>query len=72
MRARILTGTKEQIAEQLAALTGQIREAIVFVDEPSAAINPDLDIFAEMESFSVRRAEADDSRSSIYEPGEGE
>jgi hypothetical protein len=58
-------------------LAGEIREAIVFVDEPpasaagSSAAEPQ-DIFAEMRPFMVDAPQVDDSRAAIYSPLEGE
>jgi hypothetical protein len=34
MTARVLTGSKQQIAQQVVGLEGEVREAIVFVEEP--------------------------------------
>ena len=67
MTARILTGSKDQIAEQVAEIEGDIREAIVFVDEFSQAGRAVEDVFVEMEPFMVRQARADDSRDAIYQ-----
>ena len=36
MKARVLTGSKQEIADKVAEIDGDIREAIVFIDEPSA------------------------------------
>jgi hypothetical protein len=71
MTAHVLTGSKQQIAAQLARLEGQVREAIVFVDDV-AGQSPAEDMFAEMEAFTVRQAEVDDSRASVYRRLEGE
>jgi len=69
MAARILKGTKQEIAESLARISGEVREAIVFVDEPAAppecAIEPQ-DIFAEMRPYMVEARDIDDSREAIY------
>lgn len=35
MKAHVLTGSKQEIAEKVTEIEGDIREAIVFVDEPS-------------------------------------
>jgi len=50
MKAQVLRGTKEQIAETVARISGEVREAVVFVEEPSDATPRALgqDIFAEM------------------------
>ena len=37
MTARVLTGSKQQIAQQVASLDCNVREAIVFVEEPISA-----------------------------------
>jgi hypothetical protein len=76
MTARVLTGTKHEIAQKVASLEGEVREAIVFIEEPSAA--PPLaattaeDLFAEMEPYVVRVGNADHSRVAVYSrlPGE--
>ncbi len=56
MQAHVLRGPKQQIAENLARMPGEIREAIVFVEEPAPAEAwmPDgEDIFAEMRPYMV-------------------
>ena len=35
MKVQVLRGSKQQIAETVAAIPGEIREAVVFVEEPS-------------------------------------
>jgi hypothetical protein len=35
MTARVLTGSKQEIAQKVANLQGEVREAIVFVEEPA-------------------------------------
>ena len=72
MKARVLTGSKQEIAEKVAEIDGDIREAIVFIDEPSAEKGFAENIFAEMEPFTVRQGGADDSRAAIYRRMEGE
>ena len=37
MKAHLLTGSKEQIAEKVAQIDGEVHEAIVFVEEPAAS-----------------------------------
>ena len=74
MKARVLIGSKSEIAETVAHIDGEIREAIVFVEELADSI-PALseeDIFAEMELFTVKAGGADDSRESLYTRMEGE
>jgi hypothetical protein len=77
MSARILKGTKQEIASSLAQISGEVREAIVFVDD-SGAVGPagppaDAgDFFAEMRPYLVDVRDADDSREAIYTRAEGE
>jgi hypothetical protein len=70
MSARVLRGTKKEIAESVARIPGEVREAIVFVDEPgptnAAGAGPDADLFAEMLPFMVQAPDVDDSRDAIY------
>jgi hypothetical protein len=61
----------------LARISGEVREAIVFVEEPasssSGATPSDVeDIFAEMRPFMVEVATVDDSRAAIYACQAGE
>lgn len=76
MTARVLTGSKQEIAEKLAAMVGNVHEAIVFidelVDERAAPTEGGENIFAEMEPYTVQQASADDSREGIYQRQEGE
>lgn len=83
MKARVLTGSKREIAETVARIDGDVREAIVCINEPPEPSRPIAtngvgtghsgpDIFAEMEPFCVRRGNADDSRDAIYRRVEGE
>ena len=72
MTAHILTGSKQEIAEKVIQIPGNVREAIVFTDEPLLQPNPGEDIFAEMEAFVVAQPHADDSREAIYQRLEGE
>lgn len=65
MKPRVLTGSKHEIAEQVAEIEGDIREAIVFIDEPAPAESAG-DVFAEMGPATVQQPEADDSRQAIY------
>jgi hypothetical protein len=68
MKAQVLTGSKSEIAETVARIEGEVREAIVFVEEPSDSVSHSSadDIFAEMEPFMVRAGGADYSRQSNY------
>lgn len=77
MTAHVLKGTKQQIAQDLAQISGEVREAIVFVEEPapiaSGTRTHDIeDIFAEMRPFMVDVQNVDDSREAIYTPMDGE
>ena len=61
MTAHVLTGSKQEIAQKVAAMEGEVREAIVFIEEPSdlrsaggnGAQNVE-DMFAEMEQYMVQ------------------
>jgi len=70
MSARVLRGTKQQIVDHLARISGEVREAIVFVDEPPVVHNAPSDDrddpFAEMAPFMVDVADIDDLREAIY------
>jgi hypothetical protein len=83
MTVRVITGSKQQIAEQVARLPGEVREAIVFIDEaPAASSAPAAgpaagsveDLFAEMEPYMVDLSDVvvHDSRDAIYERQDGE
>jgi hypothetical protein len=74
MKAQILRGSKQEIAETVVRINGEVREAIVFVEDPSdsATPAPAEDIFAEMEPFTVMTGGADDSREALYSRMEGE
>jgi len=75
MQAHVLRGTKQQIAENLARMSGEVREAIVFVEEPAPAEArmPDReDIFAEMRPHMVDVESLDDTREAVYTRGQGE
>jgi hypothetical protein len=71
MKTRVLRGSKQEIAEKVVRIDGEVREAIVFIDEPPDA-NTNEDVFAEMEPFTVRQPDADDSRGAIYRRMDGE
>ncbi len=79
MTARVITGSKQEIAQKVASLEGEVREAIVFVEEsvnsrPAAgegAQNAE-DLFAEMAPYMVHVGDVDDSREAIYTRQEGE
>lgn len=77
MRPHVFRGTKEQIVEQINRLVGDVHEAIVYVNEkengePVQRIDPNEDIFAEMDAYMVEVGDADDSREAIYSRMEGE
>jgi hypothetical protein len=77
MKAHVLRGSKQEIAASLAQISGEVRAAIVFVEE-SAPATRELqptdaeDIFAEMGPFMVDAPEVDDSREAIYSRREGD
>lgn len=74
MKAQVVTGSKQEIAETVARIRGEVREAIVFVEEPSdqMPVVPGEDIFAEMEPYMVHVGGADYAREVIYTRMEGE
>ena len=77
MKTHVLRGSKQDITEGLARISGEVREAIIFVDEPAPAApaggTPDAeDIFAEMRPFMVDAHDVDDSREAIYTRTESE
>jgi hypothetical protein len=79
MTARVLTGSKQEIAQKVATLDGEVREAIVFIEE-SADLRPSRgegaenseDVFAEMEPHMIHVPDVDDSREALYTRREGE
>jgi len=77
MKAHILKGSKQEIAESLVRISGEVREAIVFEEEsaPEAsktATDDTEDIFAEMGPFMVDAQDVDDSREGVYTRMQGE
>jgi hypothetical protein len=76
MTARVLKGSKQEIAQKVASLEGEVREAIVFIEEPPGVPIPPggtaEELFAEMEPYTVQVGNADYSRAGIYSrmPGE--
>lgn len=74
MKAHVLRGSKQEIAAGLDRITGDVREAIVFEEEPAPpkAAAPVADIFAEMQPFMIDVDNVDDSRDAIYVRVEGE
>ncbi|MBI2804550.1 MAG: hypothetical protein HYX68_06150 [Planctomycetes bacterium] len=73
MKAHVLTGSKSEIAARVARMEGNIREVIVFIEEPADGTLPPsiADLFAEMEPYVAQAGGADYSRESIYMPTEG-
>jgi len=74
MTARVLKGSKQEIADTVVRMSGDVREVIVFVEEPGevAAEACGEDVFAEMERFMVRVGGVDYSREAMYSRAEGE
>ena len=75
MKTHILKGSKQEIAESLVRISGEVHEAIVFEDEPAAhatALNAREDIFAEMQPFMVDAQHVNDSREAVYSRLDGE
>ena len=67
MKARVLIGSKQEIADTVLRTTGEIREAIIFVEEPQEPVAEALgeDVFKEMESFLASAGDADYSREAL-------
>lgn len=77
MKTHVLKGSKQEIAERLVQIDGEVCEAIVFEHESApggadAATHEPEDIFAEMTPFMVDAPSMDDSREAIYSRVEGE
>lgn len=75
MKTHVLRGSKQEIAERLVRISGEVREAIVFEEEPApsdVALAANEDVFAEMGPFMVDANNVDDSRESVYTRMEGE
>ena len=78
MEVHFLKGSREEIANGLACIRGEVREAIVFVEESAATLDQPApgvadDIFAEMDPYVAEGNTAvDDSREAIYTRLEGE
>jgi hypothetical protein len=76
MKTHVLRGSKQEIVERLVRISGEVREAIVFEEEPAATPGPGeddtQDIFAEMHPFMVDVHDVDDSREAIYTRMDGE
>jgi hypothetical protein len=77
MKTHVLKGSKQEIADCLVRISGEVHEVIVFEDEPAPA-RPDVDLrgseelFAEMIPLMVDAQTVDDSRDAIYARMEGE
>ncbi|MBL8829506.1 MAG: hypothetical protein JNM18_21185 [Planctomycetaceae bacterium] len=75
MKTHVLKGSKQEIADSLVRITGDICEVIVFEAEPIFPATPSAnndDVFAEMRPFMVEGPHLDDSRATIYSRLEGE
>lgn len=73
MNVQVLRGSKQEIAEKVSQILGEVREVVVFIEEPSDSRgSPSGDIFAEMEPFMARAGGADYSREALYSRMEGE
>jgi hypothetical protein len=73
MSAQILRGSKREIAESVARIPGEVREAIVFVEEPlDLTQESPQELFASMEPFTTRAGGADYSREALYSRMEDE
>lgn len=69
MKTHVLKGSKQEIVEGLARIIGEVREAIIFEEEPlslAPSSHQSVDIFTEMELFMVDSQQVDDSRESVY------
>jgi hypothetical protein len=70
MKTHVLRGSKQEIVERLGEISGEVREAIVFEDEPAPTPGPRAedaaDFFAEMSALMVDVQDVDDSREAIY------
>jgi hypothetical protein len=81
MSAQVLRGSKQEIAEKIMQIPGEVQEVIVYVEEPieptagpgeGTPIVAIEDIFAEMEPYMSNAADVDCSREAIYTRMEGE
>jgi hypothetical protein len=71
--AQVLKGSKREIAKSLERLPGEVRKAIVLIEEPShvRVASPD-EFFASMEQSATCAGGADCSREVLYSRTEGE
>jgi hypothetical protein len=73
MSAQILRGSKREIAESVARIPGEVREAIVFVEERSDLTEASpQELFSSMEPFTTHAGGADYSREALYSRMENE
>ena len=73
MAPQVLRGSKQEIAEKIMQMPGEVHEVIVIVEDSSANNpGPCEDIFTEMEPNMVNVPDADFSREAIYTRMEGE
>jgi hypothetical protein len=73
MFAHVLQGPKQEIAEKILQMQGEIREVILLVEEPLPELPaPGEDIFAAMAPFMVNVGDAHFSCEAIYTRMEGE
>jgi len=73
MNAQVIRGSKQEIAEKIVQMPGEVREVIVIVEDPIAIPpGPGENIFAEMAPYEVNVGGADCSREAIYTRMEGE
>jgi len=77
MTVRVITGSKQEIARKVAGLEGDVREAIVFIEQPaatSAQTVPETvdEMFKEMEPYMAHAGDVDYSRDAIYSRNPGE
>ena len=74
MKTHVLRGSKHEIAENLVRIAGEVREVIVFEEDPHTPKEFEAadDIFAEMQGLMVDVPQVEDSRQAIYSrvPGE--
>jgi len=75
MRTQILEGKKQQIAQQVANVIGDVITAVIYVQEPADAIHNasdptsfEADLDAVMALGSSNATPADVSREAIYSP----
>lgn len=67
MSVQILKGSKREIAESVARMPGEVREAIVFIEEPPGVTEGSpQDLFASMEPFAAHAGGADYAREALY------